>query len=125
MDVDVLAVAPDGALVVRISEWVDGDPRARQAYTCTVYGIRGCSVRRCRLPSQAEWVCSRTSGVSSWMRLHGTRSTIGSGAKETPQYSLVEDFTMGDDSDAKKMVINEDKKMKLHNGGVGTRRKRS
>ncbi|MGB8910026.1 MAG: hypothetical protein WCC84_14870, partial [Candidatus Cybelea sp.] len=38
MLVDVMSIAKDGALVVRIAELVRGDPRPRQAYTCAVYG---------------------------------------------------------------------------------------
>ena len=38
MLVDVMSIAQDGALVVRIAELVRGDPRPRQTFTCAVYG---------------------------------------------------------------------------------------
>ena len=37
LDVDVLAAAKDGGLVVRTSEWLFEQPRANQSYVCAVY----------------------------------------------------------------------------------------
>jgi hypothetical protein len=120
MNIDVLSVAPDGALLVRISEFVDGDLRARQAYTCTVYGSTAVLCPSAPAPSQAEWILLSYLGrqfvdAAPWDAQHHWQRT-----KETAQYSLVEDFTMGDSTDPKKIVINENKKMKLHNGSLGS-----
>jgi hypothetical protein len=120
MSIDVLSIAPDGALLVRISEFVDGELRARQAYTCTVYGSTAVLCPSVPAPSQAEWILLSYLGrqfvdAAPWDAQHHWQRS-----KETPQYSLVEDFTMGDSADPKKIVINESKKMKLHNGGFGS-----
>ena len=56
MYVNVLSVAPDGALVVRIAELVQGDPRPRQAFTCSVYGNTSVLCPSMPSPSEAEWV---------------------------------------------------------------------
>src|SRR6201999_383392 len=56
MYVDVLSVASDGALVVRISELVRGDARPRQPFTCSVYGNTSVLCPSMPSPSEAEWV---------------------------------------------------------------------
>jgi len=120
MYIDVLSIAPDGALLVRIWESVDGEMRPRQAYTCTVYGSTAVLCPSVPAPSQAEWILLSYLGrqfvdAAPWDAQHHWQRT-----KETTQYSLVEDFTMGDSADPKKIVINESKKTKLHNGGFGS-----
>lgn len=120
MSIDVLGIAPDGALSVRISESVDGELHPRQAYTCTVYGSTGVLCPSVPAPSQAEWILLSYLGrqfvdAAPWDAQHHWQRTA-----QNAQYSLVEDFTMADDSNPKKLVIHEDKKMKLHNGGFGT-----
>jgi hypothetical protein len=120
MYIDVLSIAPDGALLVRIWESVDGEVRPRQAYTCTVYGSTAVLCPSVPVPSQAEWTLLSYLGrqfvdAAPWDAQHHWQRT-----KETTQYSLVEDFTMRDASDPKKIVIDENKKMKLHNGSFSS-----
>ncbi len=56
MFVDVLSVASDGALVVRISELAQNETRPRQAYTCNVYGSTSVFCPSAATPSAAEWL---------------------------------------------------------------------
>jgi hypothetical protein len=37
LDVDVLAVAKDGGMVVRMAEWLQNQPKPKQSYICAVY----------------------------------------------------------------------------------------
>jgi hypothetical protein len=119
MDIDILSIAPDGALVVRISEWVENQPHPGQAYTCTVYGNTSVVCPPRPAPSDAEWVLLSYLGrqfvdAAPWdAQHHWQRKT------DNPRYDLVEDFTMADGSDDKQAVIREKKKIQLHNGGFG------
>lgn len=121
MNVDVLSVAPDGALLVRISEYVTNEPRPRQAYACTVYGSSAVLCPSVPAPSDAEWVLISYLGRrfvdgAPWDAQHHWQRKV-----ETAEYSMVEDFTMGDAGNPNLALITEKKKMDLHNGGFGSR----
>jgi hypothetical protein len=121
MDIDVLSIAPDGALVVQISESVYLEPHTRQAYTCTVYGNTAVTCPSVPAPSQAEWVLLSYLGrqfveAAPWdAQHHWQRKAV------TAQYSLQEDFTISDTGDGKRVVIHEVKKTEIHDGGFSTR----
>jgi hypothetical protein len=120
MNVDVLSLASDGALVVRISEAVYLEAHARQPYTCTVYGNTAVLCPSVPAPSEAEWVLLSYLGrqfvdAAPWdAQSHWQRKA------ETAQYSLQEDFTLSDTGDGKRVMIHEAKKMEIHDGGFTT-----
>jgi len=119
--VDVLSIASDGALVVRISESVYLEARARQPYTCTVYGNTAVTCRSVPAPSEAEWVLLSYLGrefveAAPWDAQHHWQRKA-----DTEQYSLQEDFTISDTGDGKHVTIHEAKKTEIHDGRFGTR----
>jgi hypothetical protein len=121
MYIDVLSVTAEGALLVRISEYVTNDARPRQAYTCTVYGSSAVQCPSVPAPSEAEWVLLSYLGRrfvdgAPWDAAHHWQRKL-----DTTQYSLVEDFTMGDAGNPNLALITETKKMEMHNGGFGSR----
>lgn len=121
MYVDVLSIASDGALMVKISELVQNAPRAGQAYTCTVYGNTTVVCPSVPAPTAAEWALLAYLGRNfvdgaPWDADHHWRRT-----QETPQDALVEDFTMDGAADAKLVVVREKKTVEMHNGGFGNR----
>ncbi|MBV9332762.1 MAG: hypothetical protein JO146_02020 [Candidatus Eremiobacteraeota bacterium] len=120
MFVDVISIAPDGALKVNISEQIEREPRPGQVYTCTVYGSTAVLCPSVPSPSDAQWILLSYLGrqfvdAAPWdANKHWQRKVTNA------QYTLVEDFTITDDSNGKKMLIREHKKMDLHNGGYDT-----
>jgi hypothetical protein len=121
MSIDVMSLTSDGALQVRISEFVQNEPRPRAAYTCTVYGNTTVLCPSVPAPSDAEWVLLSYLGrqfvdAAPWDPAHHWQR-----ATNTAQYALTEDFTMADPTDATVAVIRETKKMQMHNGDFGTR----
>lgn len=121
MDVDVLSVANDGALVIRISEWIQNEPHARQPFTCTVYGN---TMVVCPSadpsPSDAEFMVLGYLGrqfvdAAPWDAQHHWQRT-----RDTSLYNLVEDFTMADGSDDKHATILEKKKTSIHSVGFAS-----
>jgi hypothetical protein len=113
MLVDVMSIAKDGALVVRIAELVRGDPRPRQAYTCTVYGDTTVACNSVPSPSEAEWVLLGYLGRqfidnAPWDSQGHWQHTL-----HTPQYSLQENFTLVDAKNDRDIVVHESKKMTL------------
>jgi hypothetical protein len=120
MYVDILSVTPDGALSVRISEYVRNDARPRAAYTCTVYGNTSVICPSVPAPSQAEWVLLSYLGrqfveAAPWDSNNHWQRKVANG-----QYTLVEDFNIVSADGAKPTVIHETKKMDTHDGGFGT-----
>jgi hypothetical protein len=117
IDADVLSLAPDGALVVQISEWVYLEPRPRQSYICNVYGNTTVVCPSAPAPSQAEWVLLSYLGRqfidnapwdahNHWQRLD-----------RTGQYTVQEDFTLIGTDQSGRVIIDEKKKIDVHNGG--------
>ena len=122
MSVDVLSIAPDGALVVRISEWVKLEPRPRQAYTCTVYGNTTVACPSVPAPSQAEWLLLSYLGrqfvdAAPWDSQHQWKR-----AERTEQYDLVENFTLLPGSTDQRATIRETKIASVHNGDASVQR---
>jgi hypothetical protein len=117
MYVDVVSLAPDGALVVRIAELVRGDPRPRQAYTCNVYGNTSVLCPSMPGPSEAEWVLLSYLGRqfvdgAPWdSQGHWQRK------EQSTQFQMQEDFTLVDAGDGKKVIVREVKETRLDNGG--------
>jgi hypothetical protein len=120
MYVDVMSVAPDGALVVKISELVRNEPRPRAAYTCNVYGNTAVFCPAIPAPSAAEWVLLSYLGRqfidgAPWSADgHWQRNEKATG------FDLQEDFTLVDAGNGKKVVVQELRKMDTHNGGFST-----
>jgi hypothetical protein len=117
MYVDVVSLAPDGALVVRIAELVQGDPRPRQAYTCTVYGSTSVLCPSMPGPSETEWVLLSYLGRqfvdgAPWdSQGHWQRK------EQSTQFEMQENFTLIDAGDGKRVIAREVKKTRLNNGG--------
>lgn len=113
MLVDVMSIAQDGALVVRIAEQVRDDLRPRQAYTCTVYGNTTVICNATPSPSEAEWVLLGYLGRqfidnAPWdVQGHWQRTVRAS------QYSTQESFTLMDAKSDRDIVVHESKKMML------------
>jgi hypothetical protein len=121
MYVDVLSIAADGALVVRIWELVENDARARAAYTCTVYGNTAVLCPSVPAPSDAEWVLLSYLGRrfvegAPWDAEHHWQRKV-----DSSDYTLVEDFTLSDSGNPNLALITEKRTMELHNGGFSTR----
>jgi hypothetical protein len=121
MYVDVLSVAADGALVVKIWELVQDQARPGQAYTCTVYGNTVVLCPSVPAPSTAQWVLLSYLGRrfvdgAPWDAAHHWQRK-----EDNQQYTMLEDFTMGDAGNPNLALITEKRKMTLHNGEFGTR----
>ncbi len=122
MFVDVLSVASDGSLVVRISELVQNEPRPRGVYTCNVYGNTSVVCPSTPAPSQAEWVLLSYLGRqfidgAPWDASGHWQRKESSNAFETE-----EDFTLVDAGNGKKVIVREVKQTKLHDGGFGSQK---
>ncbi len=117
MFVDILSVAPDGALVVRISELVEHEPRPRGAYTCSVYGSTSVFCPSTPTPSQAEWVMLAYLGRQFVDGAPWDASGHWQRKESSAQFESEEDFTLVDAGNGKKVVVGEVKKTTLHNGG--------
>lgn len=120
MFVDVLSVAPDGALVVRISELARNETRPRQAYTCNVYGNTSVFCPSTATPSAAEWLLLSYLGrqfidAAPWdAQGHWQRK------EESTGFNTEDDFTLVDAGDGKKVIVREIKTMELHDGPFDT-----
>lgn len=117
VDVDVLSLAPDGALVVKISEWVHLEPRARQSYICNVYGNTTVICPSTPAPSQAEWVLLSYLGRQFVDSAPWDAHNHWQRADHTGQYSVQEDFTLIGTDESGHVIIDEKKKIDVHNGG--------
>jgi len=117
MFVDILSVAADGALVVRISELVQNEPRPRAAFTCTVYGSTSVICPSVPAPSQAEWVLLAYLGRQFVDGEPWDASGHWQRKESSAQFEIDEAFTLVDAGNGKKVVVSEVKKTTLHNGG--------
>lgn len=121
MFVDVLSVAPDGALVVRISELVQNETRPRPAYTCNVYGSTSVFCPSTATPSAAEWLLLSYLGrqfidAAPWdAQGHWQRK------EQSAEFNSEDNFTLVDAGDGKKVIVREIKTMQLHDGPFDTR----
>jgi hypothetical protein len=120
MFADVVAVAQDGALRIKIYEWVQGEAHPGDTYTCAVYGSTAVVCPHVPAPSDAEWVLLSYLGRqfvdgAPWDAQHHWQRKA-----DTPAYRLVEDFALDDGSDDKRAIVRETKKISLHNGEFGT-----
>lgn len=120
MYVDVLSVASDGSLVVRISELVRNEPRARQAYTCNVYGNTSVFCPTVPAPSAAEWVLLSYLGRQFIDGAPWSADGHWQNNQKSDQFDLQEDFTLVDAGNGKKVVVQELRKMDMHNGGFSS-----
>lgn len=120
MSVEVLSVAPDGALVVRISEFVKNEARPRPAYSCNVYGNTSVFCPSTATPSAAEWLLLSYLGrqfidAAPWdAQGHWQRK------EESAGFKTEDDFTLVDAGDGKKVIVREIKTMQLQNGPFDT-----
>jgi hypothetical protein len=122
MIVDILSVTPDGALVVRISELVQYEPRPRGAYTCTVYGSTAVLCPSVPAPSAAEWVLLSYLGRQFIDGAPWDASGHWQRKESSAQFDSEEDFTLVDAGTGKKVVVSEVKLTKLHNGGFASQK---
>lgn len=120
MFADVVSITQDGALRIKVYEWVQGEAHPRDTYTCTVYGSTAVVCPHVPAPSDAEWVLLSYLGRqfvdgAPWdAQRHWHRQA------DTPAYRLSEDFVLDDGSDDKRAIIRETKKISLHNGEFGS-----
>lgn len=122
MSVDVLSIAADGALDLRIAESIATDARTLQSYTCTVYGNTMVVCPAVPAPSQAEWILMSYLGrqfvdAAPWDAQHHWKRE-----EKTGRYSLSEDFTLLPASNDKRAMIRESKSVQVSNGGFNTQR---
>ncbi len=120
MLVDVLSVAPDGALVVRISELVQNETHPRPAYTCNVYGSTSVFCPSTATPSAAEWLLLSYLGrqfidAAPWdAQGHWQRK------EQSAEFNSEDNFTLVDAGDGKKVIVREIKTMQLQGGPFDT-----
>ncbi|MFY9739112.1 MAG: hypothetical protein WAK11_08655, partial [Candidatus Cybelea sp.] len=120
MFVDVLSVASDGALVVRISELAQNETRPRQAYTCNVYGSTSVFCPSAATPSAAEWLLLSYLGrqfidAAPWdAQGHWQRK------EQSAAFDSEDNFTLVDAGDGKKVIVREIRTMQLHDGPFDT-----
>jgi hypothetical protein len=120
MSVDVISIAPDGALNVQISEKVQQEARPRQAFTCAVYGNTSVLCPEGPAPSEAEYVLMSFLGRqfvdgAPWdAQNHWQRKYQITGA------TVTEDFKLADVGDGKHVKINEVRKTELHAVGFAS-----
>lgn len=120
MYVDVMSVAPDGALVIRISELVRNQPHPGDAYTCNVYGNTSVFCPAIPAPSAAQWVLLSYLGRRFIDGAPWTADGHWQHAETSTAFNLQEDFTLVDAGNGKKVVVQELRKMDIHNGGFNS-----
>ncbi|MGC1381904.1 MAG: hypothetical protein WA814_12880 [Candidatus Baltobacteraceae bacterium] len=118
--VDVLSVAPDDALVVRIAERAQGDAQPRQPSTCRVYGNTSVVCPSTPAPSQAERVLLGYLGRQFIDGAPWDASGHWQRSEQAKQFDVAENFTLMDAGDGKKVVVQEVKKTQLHTAGLET-----
>lgn len=120
MSVDVLSLAGDGALNVRILESVKQEARPRQSYTCAVYGNTSVLCPEGPVPTEAEYMLMSYLGRqfvdgAPWdPQNHWQRKYDLSGGNVT------EDFSLADTGDGKHVKITEVRKTQLHSVGFAS-----
>jgi hypothetical protein len=120
MFVDVLSVAPDGALVVRISELVQNETHSRQAYTCNVYGNTSVFCPSTATPSAAEWILLSYLGRQFIDAAPWDAQGRWQRKEQAAGFNTEDDFTLVDAGDGKKVIVREIKTMELHDGPFDT-----
>ncbi len=120
ISVDVLSIAPDGGLLVEISEWIRYQPRPRQTYRCTVYGNTTVVCPQTVSPSDAEWALLQFLGRQFVDAAPWDADRHWQFKDSPPGSDQVADFTMSDSGDGKTVVVKEVKKIVVHNGSSET-----
>lgn len=118
MDVDVMSVATDGALAVRVSELMQGDTAPRQDFTCNVYGNTSVFCPKGSSPTPEEWVLLSYLGRQFVDGAPWDAQGHWQRAEQSAGFDAEEAFTLVDASNGKKVVIREIKKLQLHNSGL-------
>lgn len=116
MFVDILSVAPDGSLVVRISELVQGEPRPRAAYSCNVYGSTAVFCPATATPGPAEWLLLSYLGRQFIDSAPWDAQGRWQRKEQSAEFNIEEDFTLVDAGDGKKVVVREIKTTHLNSG---------
>lgn len=116
IDVDVLGIAPDGALVVAVSEVLHDDARRLQVHTCTVYANTNVMCPLASSPSEVEWVLLGYLGrqfvdAAPWDANGRWQRTT-----RTTEADVQEDFTLVDRCAGKNATVRETEQAHLHNG---------
>jgi hypothetical protein len=114
ISVDVMSVAPDGALVIAVSEWLRYQPRPGQTYTCTVYGNTGVLCPMFPEPTDAERSLLSYLGREFVTAAPWNANHQWSHKESTKLYDLTETFTMSDPGTGSDVVVTEVKDRKLH-----------
>lgn len=122
MFVDLLSLAPDGALVVRISELVQGDPRPGQAYTCNVYGNTSVLCPSTPAPPEAEWILLGYLGRQFVDGAPWDANGHWQRREQSAQFDMREEFTLLGGRNEKKVIVHEVKRTRTNNGGFYSQR---
>ena len=118
VDVDVVSLAPDGALIVRVTQHLRDQLHDEGSYTCAVYGDTTVVCPSHLTMTAAQWVLLSYLGRrfvdgAPWDASHHWQRKT-----DTSRYALVADFTLVDEGDARRpAVVREAKKISMHNGG--------
>ena len=118
VDVDVVSLAPDGALIVRVSQHLREQLHDEGAYTCAVYGDTTVVCPSHLTMTAAQWVLLSYLGRrfvdgAPWDASHHWQRKT-----DTSRYTLLADFTLLDEGDAQRpAVVREAKKISMRNGG--------
>jgi hypothetical protein len=122
IEADVLSIAEDGSLVVRISEWDRNEPRPRQTYTCNVYGNTTVVCPTIPEPSDAEWSLLGYLGRRFFDGAPWDPNNHWARKEDTADFSLAEDFTMTSAGDGNVVTVQEKKIMNVHDVRIEERR---
>lgn len=120
MYVDILSVAPDGSLVISIAEKTSEDPRPRQAFSCNVYGNTSVLCPQMPGPSDAEWMLLGYLGRQFVDGAPWTADGHWQRTESSAQFESQENFTLVDAGNGNRVIVREDKKLTLHDGGFDT-----
>lgn len=116
MYADILSLAPDGSLVIKISEQMKNEASVRQPFTCNVYGNTAVLCPSVPAPSAAQWVLLSFLGREFIDGAPWTADGHWQRKQSSSQFTTEEDFTLVNAGDGKKVVVSETKKVDTHDG---------
>jgi len=114
--VDVVSIAPDGALVVHVSETLQNAPRAGETHTCMVYGNTSVLCPAYDKTTDAEWSLLSYLGREFVDGAPWDAQRHWQHKENTQKFDLTEDFTLTGALTDPSVVVHESKVMKLHDG---------
>lgn len=122
IEADVLSVAKDGSLLIRVSEWDRNEAKPRQASTCNVYGNTTVVCPTIPEPSDAEWVLLAYLGRRFFDGAPWDANNHWARHEDTAEFHLSEDFTMASAGDGNAVTVQEKKIVNLHDPTIEQRR---